>query len=417
MYIRLTPKLLTQDNELLKPLVELFDSVESAETIFSNPEITLGTKTFNAMVRGLRDIYEVDNNKMRIIDGKGYAEMVALKHIDPKVIGEEAFNQALPFLQEIFENTYGVSQSLLQVTKEEFDAKYSNSELFRAKEVKKKTEDSEQMYYVQNLSSTDSKGNPNFIKNPTIKDNQGPAVKSLNLIARANEKIGNQKIRVTKTDKKKFGRSVYTSAKGILADPVTEEEYKNNLKKLIAIEVQKILREDLGYLQEKYPFKSLVKGEGLKEAVAEIEELLGVTLEDITSRVNSQEPITSETLRQISTFNENGTHDYLRTPLTMKFMKEINDQKSTEAKDKMLQEKVSHRVESVNPTQVQVKIDSSVSQAPKESGFPKQEEGRRSRRSDTDSELYSSEGRRTSSLNMDTIIAELESQGLLKIEC
>ena len=417
--VRLTPNKLNKSDEIMKPLADLYDAVQNAEQVFEDSGVRLGTVVFNKMIRGMKGIYEVVNNSLQIKDNHGYKNLVESGHIDADMISEAEFNEALPHLKRIFESAYGISSQPIAVTEAEFKEKYGNEELYKAQKSRLDPKDGEPLYYVQNLSDMDGNKRPRLLLAPYIQANQGPAVKSLNLIARANKTVGNQKLRVTNTDKRESGVHKFTTAIALLRDPLSEADYNSKQSELFIIEVDNILKNEMGKTGEKYKFSDLRDADKLVEILNEIEEIRGLTIEDIQNRIHATDPITSQTLANLNSFDDAGNHALgetsLRKPITMKDVANVNSQRSIEAKDRELSKLAGHQVSNVLQTSIEVALNPQIKQAPQDTQSEnKADPGLEDA---NDSFLFFRDISRKKSLAMETIITDLEAKGLLKIEC
>lgn len=383
-YIKLIPRHINknEDSELLQPIEDFIDAHDKIEAATG---ISMGKPLFKKVVDLFKNDYEVRNGEIKLKTNR-LTSLESLKKID-KRFTQEQYDAIAQNITPIILGYYGISKEKINFTKSEFVAwaldkrndGYTVTQINDADEdgrtsflFHKEDGDKDLNLYVFTLEK-DSETKPSavrkrllnkdgkavnemhnnkpinrFLRQDILLGGKGSAQKSLHKIAKANKKIGEKIIRVTrrnnKGDKEIMAKSLF--AEFISGGDVT---YFNLLKDGLRQHFDHVERIDtidqLDSIEERLLGKT-IKYEGENGQIIEIP-----FTEDLRDQFRATmeivEPITIDVLKDIVKFDNNGNNKSLRYPITAT---DVNGKKPNLSDFR-------ENLDSVDYTRIQIKLD------------------------------------------------------------
>lgn len=374
-FVRFDPVPLNAANEHVIELTKFYNAIIKLEGLI-NGKAKYGTNEFNSMISFFKDNYKIENDT--VVFDKYNAKWSIYKNNKYVVLLEEReFKQVQKNITDVIVGIYGKGSRRVAVADE--------AEMIKRYDLNEKREDKDGNYiyefhkeknfgYVFKKSLTNLKNEGEYETEEVLKAGKGKAQNAFNIIAQANRSIDGDNLRIisyTKTSRftgKEISGRYISTGKSLLATEDSNEAYYTHLRQILkANDYPGVSMEvDGKHILEINPFvrdsnivqieKDIVNNGYLKQT--ELDELR----DELTNK-----PITSDMLGRIVSFDKNGKHASLRTPLPRLHINKIGaDSKAIQDNIDELEGLLQTHIKNIIPTSITVSVDRPVKEKKEE---------------------------------------------------
>lgn len=241
-WIRLNPRKLNNEDinkGFLVPLKEFYESAKKISGI-----VQLGDISFYKVLSLYKSNFEVDNTNPKDLEVKFKQDNVTLDKVNEvlsaeglSIISEEAFKMLTNEMNNyLVQGYYGATIADSKFTQEEFDTKFSDTELYKKDGSSYYNNETYYslvggkviQYHMENGKPNKKIGNN--IKEVTFKGGYGTASHALNILAQANKFVDGVKIRVTQA----YDGKTVVRAKSLVQTKSSTEDYYEFINDLVS---------------------------------------------------------------------------------------------------------------------------------------------------------------------------------------